>query len=219
MSLAVDMLKPTEAAVVARVALRDVNRAIDEHILPEGFFSIDDGRRVATVACTLIAFYFDSAKRLTSDERLFAIREAGVRLRKLHIRPRPLASLVEEDWIVRHDFISIDLAPFVKRTSERMARLVAACNAVVSDPEVLGGTPVLRGTRVPAHDVAASVAAGLSMDRILAAYPSLDADKVELATIYAEANPPRGRPRNSDELPKGAVIVAHRRVPRRRAAR
>jgi uncharacterized protein (DUF433 family) len=218
MSLAVDMLKPTEAAVVARVALRDVNRAIDERILPEGFFSVDDGRRVAAVACTLIAFYFDSAKRLTSDERLFAIREAGVRLRKLHIRTRALVSLAEEDWIVRDDFISIDLSPFVKRTNERMERLVAARDAVVSDPEVLGGAPVLRGTRVPAHDVAASVAAGLPMDRILAAYPSLDAAKVELATIYAEANPPRGRPRNGDELPKGAVIVTHRRVPRRRTA-
>lgn len=218
MNLAVDMLRPTEAAVVARVALRDVNRAIDERILPEGFFSIDDGRRVAAVACTLIAFYFDSAKRLTSDERLFAIREAGVRLRNFHVRRRALVSLAEEDWVVRHDFITIDLAPFVKRTNERMARLVAARDAVASDPEVLGGAPVLRGTRVPVHDVAASVAADLPTDRILAAYPSLDANKIELATIYAEANPMRGRPRNSDEFPKGAVIVAHRRVPRRRTA-
>lgn len=218
MSLAVDMLKPTEAAVVARVAVRDVNRAIDERLLPEGFFSIDDGRRVAATACTLIAFYFDSAKRLTSDERLFAIREAGVRLRKFHVRAHALVSLAKEDWLVRDDFITIDLTPFVKRTEERMGRLLAARGAVVSDPEVLGGAPVLRGTRVPVHDVAASVAAGLRMDRILAAYPSLDADKVELATIYAEANPARGRPRNSEELPEGAVIVADRRVPRRRTA-
>ncbi len=62
MTTVVDMLKPTEAAVVARVALRDVNRAIDEHILPEGFFSVDDGRRVMATACALISFYFDSAK-------------------------------------------------------------------------------------------------------------------------------------------------------------
>ena len=74
MTTVVDMLKPTEAAVVARVALRDVNRAIDEHILPEGFFSVDDGRRVMATACALISFYFDSAKHLTSEERLFAIR-------------------------------------------------------------------------------------------------------------------------------------------------
>ena len=210
------MLKPSEAAVVARVALRDVNRVIDEHILPEGFFSLDDGRRVAATACTLIAFYFDSAKRLTSEERLFAIREAGSRLHKF--RTRALASLIEEDWIVRDEFLTIDLAPFVRRTNERMERLGAAREIVLSDPDVLGGAPIVRGTRVPVHDVAASVAAGLPMDRILAAYPSLDTDKIELATIYAEANPARGRPRASDELPKGAIIVAERRVPRRRKA-
>jgi uncharacterized protein (DUF433 family) len=216
MSSAADMLKPSEAAVVARVALRDVNRVIDEHILPEGFFSLDDGRRVAATACTLIAFYFDSAKRLTSEERLFAIREAGSRLHRF--RTRALASLIEEDWIVRDEFLTIDLAPFVRQTNERMERLGAARDIVLSDPDVLGGAPIVRGTRVPVHDVAASVAAGLPMDRILAAYPSLDTDKIELATIYAEANPSRGRPRASDELSKGAIIVAERRVPRRRKA-
>jgi uncharacterized protein (DUF433 family) len=210
------MLKPSEAAVVACVALRDVNRVIDEHILPDGFFSLDDGRRVAATACMLIAFYFDSAKRLTSEERLFAIREAGARLYRF--RARALASLIEEDWTVRDEFLTIDLAPFVRRTKERMERLAAAHENVVSDPDVLGGTPVMRGTRVPVYDVAASIAAGLPTERILAAYPSLDEEKIELATIYAEANPARGRPRASEDLPKGAIIVAERRVPRRRKA-
>jgi uncharacterized protein (DUF433 family) len=216
MGSAADMLKPTEAAVVARVALRDVNQVIDERILPEDFISLDDGRRIAASACALISFYFHSAERLTSEERLFAIREVGSRLRRL--RARALASLVEEDWTVRDDFLTIDLAPFIRRTNERMDRLSAARELVVSDPDTLGGALVIRGTRVPVYDVAASVAAGLPMDRILAAYPSLDAGKVELAAIYAEANPARGRPRSSDEFPKGAVVVSDRRVPRRRKA-
>jgi uncharacterized protein (DUF433 family) len=216
MGRAADMLKPSEAAVVARVTLRDVNRAIDERILPEGFFSLDDGRRVTAAACALIAFYFDSAKHLTSDERLFAIREAGSRLHALDAHA--LASLVEEDWTVRDEFLAIDLAPFIKRTKERMDRLAAARELVVADPGALGGAPVIRGTRIPVYDVAASVSAGHTMDRILAAYPSLDPDKVELAVIYAEANPVRGRPPSRAELPEGAVIVADRRVPRLRKA-
>lgn len=216
MGSAAEMLKPTEAAVVARVALRDVNRVIDERILPESFVSVDDGRRVAVTACPLIAFYFDSAKRLTSEERLFAIREAGSRMHRF--RTLALASLSAKDWIVRDEFLTIDLAPFVRRTKERMERLDAAREIIVSDPDMLGGVPVVRGTRVPVHDVAASVAAGLPVDRILAAYPSLDADKIELAAIYAEANPARGRPRANDVLPRGATIVAERRVaPRRKA--
>lgn len=102
---------------------------------------------------------------------------------------------------------------------ERMDRLAAARAMVVSKPELLGGAPVVRGTRVPVHDIAVSVTAGLSTDRILAAYPSLNVEKIELATIYAEANLVRGRPRAGDQLPKGAVIVTDRRVPRRRKAR
>jgi uncharacterized protein (DUF433 family) len=79
--------------------------------------------------------------------------------------------------------------------------------AVISDPEVLDGTPVLRGTRVPVYDVAASVSAGMTMDRILAAYPSLKPDQVELATLYAAANPQHGRPLQRTSIPAGATVV------------
>lgn len=95
-----------------------------------------------------------------------------------------------------------------------------AQDAVVSDPEILGRVPVLRGTRVPVHDVPASVAAGLRLDRILAAYPSLDVDQIELAVIYAQTFPAPAPAvaRISDELPQSGKIIAHRRVPRRRRA-
>jgi uncharacterized protein (DUF433 family) len=120
--------------------------------------------------------------------------------------------------MVRDEFLTIDLAPFVRRTTERMDRLAAARALVTIGPDVLGGTPIILGTPIPVHDVAASVAAGLPTDRILAAYPTLDAKKIELATIYAEANPAQGRPRSNDELPMRAVIIADCGVPRRRKA-
>jgi uncharacterized protein (DUF433 family) len=109
------------------------------------------------------------------------------------------AALIQEDWMVRDEFLTIDLAPFVRRTTERMDRLAAARALVTTDLDMLGGTPILRGTRIPVHDIAASIVAGLPIDRILAAYLALDAEKIELATIYAEAgrarttNFPRGR--------------------------
>lgn len=89
---------------------------------------------------------------------------------------------------------------------------------VVASPDVLGGIPVIRGARVPVYDVAASVAAGISMDRILAAYPSIDAEKVELAQLYAEANPARGRPRHEASLSEHSRIASYRRVARRHKA-
>ncbi len=216
MFAASEMLKTTEAAVVSRVALRDVNRVIDEGILPEGFVTNDDGRHVLAAACTLISFYFESAGALTSEERLFAIRVTVPRLRRSISFALP--ALLKEDWIVRHEFLTIDLAPFVKGAAERFRRLIAARNLVEVSREILGGTLVIRGTRVPVYDVAASATAGIPIERILSAYPSLDSEEVELARIFAEAYPPRGRPRSRAELPKGAVIVSDRRVSRRKKA-
>lgn len=211
-----EMLKASEAAVVARVSLRDVNRVIDEHILPDTFVSLDNGRYVLAGACSLISFYFRSAQRLTSEERLSAIKTAEPRL--VRSRSMPWTELLGEDWIVRDDFLTIDLLPFMQSASERLNDLTAAREMVTTSPDILGGTPVICGTRVPVYDVATSLAAGHSMERLLAAWPSLDAEKVRLAAIYAEANPLRGRPRASAGIPEGSVILADRRVPRVRKA-
>lgn len=217
MTALAELLRPAEAAVVAAVELRDVNRAIDEHILSKDFISLDNGRRVHAAACTLIAFYFDSARRLTSEERIQAIRESEARI--LAVEWETWASNLLGDWTVRHDFLTIDLAPFVRRTGERLGDLIAARAMVVSDPTILDGTPVIEGTRVPVHDVAAALAADASMERVREAYPSLGEREIRLSALYAEANPQRGRPRTPVSLPEGSVIVTDRRVSRHRAAR
>lgn len=213
---ATEMLKATEAAVVARVSLRDVNRVIDERILPETLVSVEDGRFVLGAACTLIAFYFESAKRLTSEERLFAIRSAEPRLRRWN--RAATEAMLKADWTVRHDFLTIDLLPFFERSVARLERLDAAREVVTISDDIMGGTPVISGTRVPVHDVAAALAAGVPAKEILEDYPSLTEDRLELAALYAEANPLRGRPKPLiARLPEGARILSDHRVPRRRA--
>jgi uncharacterized protein (DUF433 family) len=214
MASALELLKPAEVAVVAGVAIRDVNRAIDERILPDGFYRIDEGRSISATGCIFISFYFDSAERLTAEERVTAIRELGSRFGNAW----DPSSWAKSDWTLRDDFLTIDLSPFVERTKGGLERLGAARELVVSDPDVLSGTPVIRGTRIPVHDVAASVNAGIPTKRILEAYPALSEEKIELATIYAMANPPRGRPR-ANPLPAGATLVTDRRSPRGSKAR
>ena len=44
---------------------------------------------------------------------------------------------------------------------------------VSSDPEILGGTPVFIGTRVPVAVLFENLADGLSLDEILDSYPTL----------------------------------------------
>lgn len=210
-----ELLTPAEAAIIASVSVRDVNRVIDEKILPEGLYTVADGRRVRLAACPLVGFYFRAAGALTAEERLRLIGRFSERMAG---RPAesPLSGWRTADWTVKDGFLTVDLKDFVADADDRAARLAAAQDMVVEDPAILGGTPVIRGTRIPVYDVVASVAAGLPRERILAAYPGLDEDTLDLAVLYAEANPVRGRPRRFTSLPANAVATVERKVPRRR---
>jgi uncharacterized protein (DUF433 family) len=201
MNFSTETLTPTEAAIVSGVSVRDVHRVIDEHILPESFYDTQDARSFKSHACVFIAFYFGAADRLTSEERQRAITLASRNPSNVKSRTRT----------IQDEFLTIDLAPFWKGVDERMVRLNAARAQVIEDNEILSGTPVIKGTRVPVYDVAASVAAGIPMERILSAYPSINREQVELAALFAEANPQRGRPRQRIVPPAGAKIISSRR--------
>jgi uncharacterized protein (DUF433 family) len=206
-----ELLTPTEAAVVSGVSVRNVNRAIDEKLLPESLFEIGrkGSRQLNADACIFISFYFEAANRLASEERLRIIATASSQLPEVQTRD------LEKKWIIRQEFLSVDLAPFLKSVQQRLAKLHSARALVVEDPEILSGTPVIGGTRVPVHDIAAMAAAGVPTDRILEDYPRISAEAVELATLYAAANPLQGRPQRLKTLPAGAVIIAHHSVPAR----
>jgi uncharacterized protein (DUF433 family) len=60
---------------------------------------------------------------------------------------------------------------------------------VVSDPTILGGIPVVRGTRVPAETVLAELAAGTSREAIFRHYPSLPLDGIEACIRWAHGRP------------------------------
>jgi uncharacterized protein (DUF433 family) len=201
MNAPIGTLTPSEAAVVAGVSVRDVHRVIDEHILPDSLYDTRDARSFKSQACVFIAFYFGAADRLTSEER-----QRTIVLAIRHLR----------DWttsakVVKDGFLAVDFAPFWNSVDERLVRLNAARAQVSVDDEILSGMPVVKGTRVPVYDVAASVAAGIPMERILSSYPSLNREQVELSALYAEANPRRGRPRQRIVPPAGAKIISSRR--------
>jgi uncharacterized protein (DUF433 family) len=50
---------------------------------------------------------------------------------------------------------------------------------VISDPSVMGGEPVIRGTRIPAATIAAYLAAGPTDREVFEDYPSLPVDGIE----------------------------------------
>jgi len=61
-------------------------------------------------------------------------------------------------------------------------------NRIVRDRQVCGGEPVFKGTRVLLRTVLASLAAGDSVEDILAAFPTLKSDDVRAAIAFAAAS-------------------------------
>jgi uncharacterized protein (DUF433 family) len=59
---------------------------------------------------------------------------------------------------------------------------------IVRDPNICGGEPVLKGTRVTLRTVLASLAAGDTVEEILADFPSLKAADVQAAIAFAAAS-------------------------------
>jgi uncharacterized protein (DUF433 family) len=75
--------------------------------------------------------------------------------------------------------------------SDQEANLLhRAEDAVIRDPEIMGGELCLRGTRMPVYMVAAARASGQSVADLVQSYPSLTPQLIELATVYAAAHPP-----------------------------
>ena len=66
---------------------------------------------------------------------------------------------------------------------------------VVIDPDILGGEPVFRGTRVPVHLIAMEVGQGAMEAELIEAYPRLTAEMIRFAPVYAASHPPQDRPR------------------------
>ncbi len=55
---------------------------------------------------------------------------------------------------------------------------------IISDPDILGGIPVLAGTRVPVENVLAALRTGCSKLELFRHYPSLPLDAVEICLAW-----------------------------------
>ena len=80
-------------------------------------------------------------------------------------------------------------------------KLEAACAYMVnkkrhitSEPEIFGGVPIIKGTRIPVYAVSGRLADGDTIDDLLEDYPEIPREAFVAADIYARTHPERGRP-------------------------
>lgn len=58
-------------------------------------------------------------------------------------------------------------------------------NRITVDPQICGGKPCIRGTRIMLKNLLGMVAGGYSIERILSAYPELSREDISGALEYA----------------------------------
>ncbi len=139
-------------------------------------------------------------QRLLSSEQLVYLRlEAeGVRLLPLAAR-REVARIIVSKPDVNTGVVSggsalvIEVENARREVDEELKRLRKVQRMVVSDPEIMRGTPVFQGTRIPVDLLAPMVAQGATIGEILEGYRALNREQVELAPLSMLAFPRRGR--------------------------
>lgn len=204
MEALIENLTTSEAAIAAGVTVAKINRMIDKRILPKMLYKTSQNRTVRKDACLWIAFYFETEDVLTAAARVKAMRSG---LAHNHSWTELRHCKFEESRTVQ-----VLLSSIWEDVDRRLSELRKAQEIAVEDPEILSGTPVIRGTRIPVHDVASLVDAGTPLQELLEIYPTLTQSQFELTSIYAKANPQRGRPRRRHFPRSLTVSVSKKRL-------
>jgi uncharacterized protein (DUF433 family) len=175
------LFTPTEAAVLIGLPLKAVNNAIDKNTISV-VAGEEGGRLLDARALVSLAVERRLADRVAPELRRQVFDALGE-------SPRNVVSL--EGGLVK-----IDLREPRRELATSLRELRRVKRLVISDPDVIGGDPVFRGTRVPVHMIAELMAKGSTPAELVESYPRLTAEMIRLAPVYAAAYPLRGRPRN-----------------------
>ncbi|HEV2991682.1 MAG TPA: DUF433 domain-containing protein [Candidatus Angelobacter sp.] len=192
---------PAQASAVTKLPLKTVHKLIDERLVRPHRQRV--GREV---------------RRLLSQEQLIYLKlEAeGLRLLPLAAR-REVAKTIEASPHVDFVMLSggraivIEVKAARHEVSQELERLRKAQQMIVSDPEVMQGTPVFRGTRIPIDLAVDMMDRGATVEEILEGYPALDREKIGLAQIFMRAFPRRGRPSRRPWAKQKPIRIARQR--------
>jgi uncharacterized protein (DUF433 family) len=190
---------PSQAAALTGLPLSAVRKALDHAAIPSRLMR--SGRTV---------------QRIVPREALLCLRLEQLGVGRLPLAQRKriyrsvLAQPAAQEWR-ESEAVVIRAETARASLNAEIEKLRLAEHRVVRDPEILRGTPVLKGTRIPVHLIAEMRRQGAPEEEILEGYRGLTAEDVELAVFYARAHPRRGV-RLRARLPNSARLVLEQRI-------
>jgi uncharacterized protein (DUF433 family) len=179
-----DGYTPAQAAALTGLRLAAVHKAIDSRLIRPRISR--SGARIRRL--------------LTKEQLIFLQLEAeGLSLLPRRIR-REIAEALEQT--PKKDLLAvgngtallIEIKTARRKVENQLKQFARIEGMVVSDAEIMHGTPVFRGTRIPVDLVAGMLAQGATVEEILEGYPTLTKEKIAIAPQYMRAFPRRGRP-------------------------
>lgn len=191
---------PSQAAALTGLPLSAVRKALDHAAIPSRLMRL--GR---------------TKQRMVPREALLCLRLEQLGVGRLPLAQRKriyrsvLAHPTAEEWR-ESEAVVIRAETARASLNAEIEKLRLAEERVVRDPEILSGTPVLKGTRIPVHLIAEMRRQGAPVEEILEGYRGITEEDVALAVFYAQAHPRRGA-RPGTRLPNSARLVQQQRIP------
>jgi uncharacterized protein (DUF433 family) len=189
MAVSPTFLTPREAAYVASVPHRYVQQAIDRgHVKRPFVVQRRDMRALTPAGVLLVAVDYRVGRNLSPAARArlrahFAANPDPQRLPKV----RDVSVSADEPCLI------VSVGKLIQEVSQRLSALQRALRMVIEDPDVQGGAPTFKGTRLVVRPVATALARGVPRQEMTEDH-GLTPEMFEAATIYAEVRPARGRP-------------------------
>lgn len=106
---------------------------------------------------------------------------------------------------IKAGVVTIDLGPLREELKRRIDSYKRGLERITSRPDVLGGEPVFKDTRVSVRHVGKLMERGVAEGEILADFPRLQRDDLLFAQIYARMKPDPGRPKSRLRIRRSAA--------------
>lgn len=173
-----------EAALLAGVSLKTVDKAIEEKIV----------RVRRSRSGTLLDAHDVMALAVIGRAGISLRSQAKRKIRRWVQEAQPYASAKKPE-LQLSDVVVIRLDPAFREAFKQLSSYRDGRERFIeSSPEVRRGEPVISGTRIPVRAVAERVKGGESIDDLIEDYPKVPRRAFEAALLYAQTHPRRGRP-------------------------
>lgn len=183
-------LTPREVAELASAPKRVVEKAIEERVLR---LRIGAPRGTARRARRLLPPYAVAYVALIGKLDIRLTRAQKNRLVGAMARLKP--GEIPTARVELAPAVEVDVGRLIGDVMERAERYRSVRDAaIVIDEAIMGGTPVIRGTRITVYSILGRIEHGETIDDILVDNPDVPREALEAAATFARTHPLIGRP-------------------------